>query len=131
MAATLATWPLIAFNFNRVPLLGIVTTLLAMPALPFILIGSLATAIGGLVHPLIGQGLGWIAWLPISYLLSVTSNMPAVTAPISWAGTSLIWVWYGALAVLLLLPGRLAKWKLRATVPEPTELVGRGWTASG
>ena len=123
VAATLATWPLIAFNFNRVPLLGIVTTLLAMPALPFILIGSLATAIGGLVHPLIGQGLGWIAWLPISYLLSVTSNMLAVMAPISWAGTSLIWVWYGALAVLLLLPGRLAKWKLRATVPEPTELV--------
>ena len=123
VAATLATWPLIAFNFNRVPLLGIVTTLLAMPALPFILIGSLATAIGGLVHPLIGQGLGWIAWLPISYLLSLTSNMPAVTVPVSWAGTSLIWVWYAALAGLLLLPGRLAKWKLRATVPDPTELM--------
>ena len=123
VAATLATWPLIAFNFNRVPLLGIVTTLLAMPALPFILIGSLATAIGGLVHPLIGQGLGWIAWLPISYLLSLTSNMPAVTVPVSWAGTSLIWVWYAALAGLLLLPGRLAKGKLRATAPDPTELV--------
>ena len=123
VAATLATWPLIAFIFNRVPLLGIVTTLLAMPALPFILIGSVATAIGGLVHPIIGQGLGWIAWLPISYLLSLTSNMPAVTAPVSWAGTSLIWVWYAALAGLLLLPGRLAKGKLRATVPNPTELM--------
>ena len=123
VAATLATWPLIAFNFNRVPLLGIVTTLLTMPALPVILTGSLATAIGGLVHPLIGQGFGWIAWLPISYLLSLTSNMPAVTAPVSWAGTSLIWVWYAALAGLLLLPGRLAKWKLRVVAPNPTELM--------
>ena len=108
-AATLATWPLVAFNFNRVPLLGIVTTLLAMPALPLVLIGSLAAAISGTVSPTLGQISGWIAWLPISYLLALTSHMPSITVPVSWAGAPLMWVWYAGLGALLLLPRGLTR----------------------
>ena len=130
-AATLATWPLVAFNFNRVPLLGIVTTLLAMPALPFVLIGSLATAISGIVSPTLGQISGWIAWLPISYLLALTSHMPSITVPVSWAGAPLIWVWYAALGALLLLPRGLTWLKLasfRRVSPEP---VDGNWSRRG
>ncbi len=104
-AATTATWPLVAYNFDHLPLFGIVTTLLALPALPFILIGSLATAIGSLVHPILGQFIGWLAWLPISYLLVLVENMPSITAPVSWVGVPLVWVWYGILGGLMLLYG--------------------------
>ena len=105
VAATAATWPLVAYNFDHLPLFGIVTTLLALPSLPFILVGSLATAVGGLVHPIVGQFIGWFAWLPISYLLALVENMPSMTAPVSWVGAPLVWVWYGALGVLALLYG--------------------------
>ena len=104
-AATAATWPLVAYNFDRLPLFGIVTTLLALPALPFILVGSLATAVGGIVHPTLGEFIGWFAWLPVSYLLALVENMPSVTAPGSWVGTPLVWAWYGALGGLALLYG--------------------------
>ena len=116
-AAALATWPLVAFHFNRVPLLGIVTTLLAMPSLPVILLGSFATAIAGVVHPVIGQILGWMAWLPISYLIALTSNMPSPALHASWAGPSMLWAWYGVIGGLMLFPRRvvaskLATWRL-------------------
>ena len=104
-AATAATWPLVAYNFDHLPLFGIATTLLALPALPFTLMGSLATAIGGLAHPVVGQFIGWFAWLPISYLLALVKNMPSITAPVSWVGAHLVWVWYGILGGLMLLYG--------------------------
>ena len=36
MGATLATWPLVALNSDRIPMLGIFTTALALPVLPLI-----------------------------------------------------------------------------------------------
>ena len=58
IAATMATWPLVALNFDRVRIFGIPITILALPALPLILTGGLATAVLGLLHPAIGQFLG-------------------------------------------------------------------------
>ena len=63
--ATLATLPLIAFNFQRIPTVGIPATVLALPALPFLLVTSAVAAVAGLVHPTAGQVVGWVAWLPL------------------------------------------------------------------
>ena len=51
VAATMATWPLVALNFDRIPLLGVPATILTLPALPLILTSTLATAVTGLIHP--------------------------------------------------------------------------------
>lgn len=108
-AATLATWPLVAFNFDRIPLLGIFATLLALPALPFILLGSLATAALGSVHPLLGQFFGLLTWLPLTYLLGLVALLPPLTVSGTWVGAPLIWAWYAVLGGLLLLPGGMAR----------------------
>ena len=71
--AVLATWPLVAYNFDRIPLLGIFVTLLALPALPLILAGTLTTALVGFLHPVLGQVIGWITWVPLSYLIELMS----------------------------------------------------------
>ena len=103
LAATLATWPLVALNFDRVPILGIFTTWLALPALPFILLGILATALAGLVHPAAGQIFGWMAWAPLSYLVELVSHFPKYTVSGAWVGSGLVWIWYITLGALLLL----------------------------
>lgn len=103
LAATLASWPLVALNFGEIPILGIFATWLAMPALPFILLGSLATALAGLAHPAAGQILGWLAWAPLSYLAEVVSHFPKHTVSGAWVGPGLVWVWYISLGALLLL----------------------------
>lgn len=109
MGATLATWPLVALNFDRLPLASIPATLLALPAMPFILAGSLATGGLGLAHPLLGQFAGWVTWVPLTYLLGLISVLPAPGISGHWVGAPLVWAWYGLLAGLLLLPGQVAR----------------------
>ena len=112
LAATLATFPLVAFHFNRVPLFGIFVTLLALPSLPVLLVSSLVSAGAGLIHPLLGQVFGWVAWLPLSYLLLLVSDGPDTTISGAWIGKPFIWSWYLVLGGLLFLPeltGRLRR----------------------
>ena len=111
LAATLATFPLVAFHFNRVPLFGIFVTLLALPSLPFLLGSSLVSAGAGLIHPLLGQVFGWVAWLPLSYLLLLVSAGPDTTISGAWIGKPFIWCWYLVLASLLFLPELTWLWR--------------------
>ncbi len=105
IAATLATWPLVAFDFDRVPVFGIFVTILVLPALPFVLAGSLAAAVAGLLHPAMGQFFGWMAWAPLSYLIEVVARSPGYTVSGAWVGDWLVWAWYLALGTLLLAAG--------------------------
>ena len=109
VAATLATWPLVASNFDRIPLSSIPVTLLALPAMPFILVGSLATGVLGLIHPAFGQVAGWITFVLLSYLLGLVSFLPDPGISVTWIGTPVVLVWYGLLVDLLFLPGRMGR----------------------
>ncbi|MEE8465070.1 MAG: ComEC/Rec2 family competence protein, partial [Dehalococcoidia bacterium] len=59
-SAMLATWPLLAFNFREVALPGIIVTVLGLPAMPFIMAGTLAAAVVCLFSATIGQLIGWL-----------------------------------------------------------------------
>ena len=111
LAATLATWPLVAFNFQEVALLGVIVTVLALPAMPFILAGTLAAAFVGLASTTVGQFFGWLVWAPSSYLIELVEAVPGWTIQTDWAGIWLVWVWYLVLGGLLLLltPGRMGR----------------------
>ncbi len=105
IAATLATWPLVAFNFDRIPVFGIFVTILVLPALPFVLLGALAAAMAGLLHPAVGQFFGWMAWAPLSYLIEVVARAPGYTVSGAWVGGGLVWAWYLVLGGILLRAG--------------------------
>ena len=61
---------------REVALSGIIVTVLALPALPFIIVGTLAAALVGLVRTSIGQGIGWRVWVPSSYLVGLVETAP-------------------------------------------------------
>ena len=108
VAATVATLPLIAFNFQRIPTLGVFATVLALPAMPFLLVTSAVAAVAGLAHPLAGQVLGWVAWVPLEYviwLVHLFSHVPGSTLSVPAFSGILVWAYYGAFALPLLLPG--------------------------
>ncbi len=77
-AVTLATLPLLAFTFHRISLLGIPTTLLALPVLPPLLLGSVLTGALGLVWGPLGTAVGIVTWVPISYLLGLVAAFDAL-----------------------------------------------------
>ena len=127
LAATIATLPLVAFNFHQVPTLGILVTLIALPFLPLILAASGAAAVGGLISDGLGEALGWIAWAPLEYLLQavgIASEVPGSTVSVPEFSGLLVWVYYGVLAaaVVGLSHRRInlrSLWERMRTTPTP------------
>ena len=111
VAATIATLPLIAFNFHRVPSLGIPATVLALPALPLILVTSLVAVPADYIHSTLGQIAGWFAWATLSYLkgnVELFAQVPGSVFSVPRFSGLLVLVYYGLFALILLAPGRLA-----------------------
>ncbi|HLF04948.1 MAG TPA: ComEC/Rec2 family competence protein [Dehalococcoidia bacterium] len=107
VAATLATLPLVAFNFHQVPLSGVFVTVLSLPVQALLLVGAGVTALGGLLHPALGEVFGWLAWAPLAYQIGLVSVAPGPVFSGKWAGPSaegLMAVWYLALGAALLWP---------------------------
>jgi len=61
---------------REIALSRIIVTVLALPALPFIMAGTPAAELVGLVRTSIGQGIGWIVWVPSSYLIGLVEAAP-------------------------------------------------------
>lgn len=102
VAATLATWPLVAAHFGQLPLLGVPVSLLAVPALAPAVISAAAAAAVGLALPPLGVLLGWLAAAPAAWLTGVVSIFPGVALETGWAGRPLLYIWYSGLALALL-----------------------------
>lgn len=81
IAAQIITLPLIIYQFGRVSLISLLTNLLIVPVQPLVMIfGSLAT-LAGLVFLPLGQVIGWLAWLPLTWTIAVVEW----TAGFKWA----------------------------------------------
>ncbi|MFH1169809.1 MAG: DNA internalization-related competence protein ComEC/Rec2 [Chloroflexota bacterium] len=107
IAALIAVWPLVAYYFGIIALVGPLATLLALPALPgIILTGVLAGALGLVALP-VAQAVGWLAWLCLSYLLAVVNGLAALPAiEVNSVSAVLLAAYYPALAAALFLSSR-------------------------
>jgi competence protein ComEC len=101
LAATAGVWPIIAYSFDIVSLVGLPATFLALPALPFIMVTSALVAFTGLFSLLVAQLLGWLAWVFLTYLVTVVRGLDAlpyssieITNLSSWH----VWGYYAILA---------------------------------
>ena len=107
VAATIATLPLVAFHFQQVPTLGIPATVLALPALPPILLTSGLTVAADAIHPAIGQVVGWTAYVPITYLTGLIQAFAAIPVSIieipRFSGL-LVWLYYVPITLAALTP---------------------------
>ncbi len=106
LAAIVAVWPLIAYNFGVVSLVALPATFFSLPALPAIIISSTLVALIGLFAPFVAQILGWLAWLFLSYLLLVVQGFN--TLPLSYLEVNaipiwLVWGYYVVLAAAMAL----------------------------
>ena len=121
LAAIIAVWPLVAHYFGIVSLVALPATLLALPALPGIIItGALAGVLGLIVLP-VAQVIAWSAWLFLSYMLlvvNVFATLPLSSIEISSVDTTLIWVYYLALATAIWLNSN--RKKLANPMPKAT-----------
>ncbi len=109
MGAIIAVWPVVAYYFGIISLVGPLATFLALPVLPgIILIGGLA-GVAGLLPLIAAQVIGWIAWPFLTYLILVVSGLgsPVVSSvDIGTFSPVLIVVYYLVLALAIWLIDR-------------------------
>jgi len=126
LGAIVAVWPLIAHYFGIVSLVAPVATFLALPALPGIIItGALAGGLGLIVLP-IAQVVAWLAWLFLSYMIVVVdvfAVLPLSSIELSSFDTTLIWVYYLALATAIWLNSN--RKNLTNPMPKAADFVSR------
>jgi len=97
-------WPVVAHYFGIVSFVAPLATLLALPALPGIIVaGALAGLIGLAALP-IAQAIGWLAWLFTSYMLLIVSgfaSLPISAIEVGSVDPALIVVYYSVLAAAI------------------------------
>lgn len=104
LAAVVATWPVIAYNFGIVSLVGLPATFFSLPDLPVIIVTAALVAFAGLLAPLIAQILGWLAWLFLSYLVFLVQGfdaLPHSSFAVSSVSACHVWGYYAILAGVL------------------------------
>jgi competence protein ComEC len=100
VAALLAVWPLTAYYFGMVSLVGLPATLLTLPALPAIMVTTALTGILGLIYMPLAYVSGWLAWLCLAYLnvmVNWFAAVPGAALDFRANGTVLLWGYYGGL----------------------------------
>ncbi|MGC9083173.1 MAG: ComEC/Rec2 family competence protein [Anaerolineae bacterium] len=117
LAAQIATLPLTLYYFRRLSLVSLLTNFLILPAQPAVMIwGGLATLAGLLWLP-VGEVLGWVAWLFLTYTIEVVRWAAGI--PYAWvdvgrmtaAGT---WALYGLLGAVTAVSDPQIRARLRA-----------------
>lgn len=87
IAATAATWPIVAVNFGSAPIWGGVATLLIAPALPVFIVLSAGASLVGMASQTAGEIIGWPAWTVAEYMDGVSAFFAkAPPGPIETSG---------------------------------------------
>ena len=100
LAAIIATFPLIAYYFEHVSLVGLPATLAVLPALPGVIVTVSLVAVAGLFAPFLAEMLGWIAWLFLAYVIEIVqafASLPFASTEVSGIDGSFVWGYYGML----------------------------------
>jgi len=130
LAAIVAVWPVVAYYFGIVSLVGPLATFLALPALPGIIIIGALTGVIGLATLVVAQAFGWLAWLFLSYMILVVSGLAAPSVSSVEVGSispAFVWGYYLVLAVAIwlnsnrkrlpdLIPGAAARLRTRISL---------------
>ncbi len=78
LGAIIGVGPLVAYYFGIISFVGPPATFLALPALPAIIITSALSGGLGFIALPAAQFFGWLAWLPLSYLLLIVNAFTAI-----------------------------------------------------
>jgi competence protein ComEC len=116
LAATMTTMPIIVYHFRQLSLVTLLSNFVVLPAQPGVmLLGGLAT-IAGLIWLPLGQILGWIAWLFLTYtirMVEITASFPYASLNLGHVSPGLVWLYYGLLAGATLV-SRQEPWRLKS-----------------
>jgi competence protein ComEC len=117
LAATIAVWPLLVTYFGQVSVVTPLTTLLATPLLPAIILLSMAAALAALIYFPLAVVLGWLTWFFTSCLLWLAwffSRLPGAARMVNLTSPGLIIIYYAVIVAIMWQLARRRRQKLIA-----------------
>jgi len=123
LAAILAVYPLVVFNFKVISLVGLPATFLALPALPPIIVTSAVVAFSGLFAPVVAQITGCLDWLFLSYLLGIVRGFDALPFSSFSVSIGLTWPVWGYYIAMVIAAAAISR---RRQLPEVFSRLMRG-----
>jgi len=102
MAAQIVAQPIILNIFGRLSLITLVTNFLILPVQQWVMIVGGLALLSGLIFRPLGQVVGWVAWVFLSYTIEVvrlTAWAPLASVPVKMAGW-MVFAYYALLAGL-------------------------------
>lgn len=109
MSAIVLTLPLILYNFGRISFVAPLANVLILSVIPLTMAAGFIAALGGLIYLGLGQVLGWLAWLFLSYIIKVAELL----SEISWASVQIEKVHWAALVIAYLIIGEFVWWQYK------------------
>jgi competence protein ComEC len=104
LGAIIAVWPIIAYNFKIISIVGPLATVLIAPVLlPVIILGAI-TAIVGIFSLQVAQALGWGAWIFLSYMIILVNAFACLPFAVFTTGiieSNFICIYYSILAIII------------------------------
>lgn len=105
-SAQIAVLPLLLYHTGTISLIGIVTNVLVLPMVPYAMLLTFFTGMAGLLSFTFGMGIGFVAYLSLSYIITIAewcARVPFASVTVSafpfWAmvvaytGIALLYVW--------------------------------------
>jgi len=85
LSALIMVTPIIMINFGRVSLVAPFTNVVVVPLVPLAMLLGFWAVVGGMIWPILGSVLGWVAWLPLRLMVAVAEYMKNLP----WASVNL------------------------------------------
>jgi len=104
IGVTLLVWPVTAHYFGIFSFVSPLATFLILPALAPIIVTCALAAVLGLIVPLLGQAMGWAAWLFLSYMLLVVdwfADLPITAVDLGKLSPFVIWGYFVFVALVI------------------------------
>ncbi|HUX76171.1 MAG TPA: DNA internalization-related competence protein ComEC/Rec2 [Anaerolineae bacterium] len=102
LAAQFTTLPILLHHFGHLSFITLLTNLLILPVQSYVMIsGGIALLLGLVVRPL-GQAVGWIAWVFLTYtieMVRLTARVPLASVPVRMDGW-MVFAYYALLGGL-------------------------------
>ncbi|TAK24287.1 MAG: ComEC/Rec2 family competence protein [Chloroflexota bacterium] len=111
LAVEIATLPVIALAIGRISVVAPFANLLALPAVAPAMLLSALSVVGSFGSPWAGQAFGWLAWVPLAWLVEVASALGApswAVVNVGEAGAGFVLGWYAVVVGALLVIHRRA-----------------------
>jgi len=108
LAAQIAVLPILVINFGQLSLISPLANILVLPVIPITMLFGFLSALAGLLFLPLGEILGWVAWLFLTYEIKIIELL----AKVPLAAINFKWTWLGGAiyyAILIWLVWRFNK----------------------